>query len=392
MRNSITTLLNSIITFLGFLDTHLLIPVIALYAVHLGAPISTVGLVVGIYSLTNFFINILGGRCIDRFGYRAPLIGGLFGDVIAMFGYTLCTAPWHLALARAFHGISGGFVGPATMSVMVFNTSQNNKGKTMSYYGIALATSTLIGYGVGGTVVSRFGFTPLFYAGAGIVFIGAILSFTIPDIRKQKQEEHIKVQSGLKDIIREAIKGKACISYLSIFAQYFSFGGVVTLLPLYIVNYDMEAFHVGILLSVFSITFIVTQVLGGNFSDRSGRLLPIASGLGLGSISLLLLPFANMFLTFAVIMGLYGIAYGLIFPSISALLADSVDSNQYGIATGIFHSLITVGVAVGAPVMGLIATHTGIKTSLILLFIIYLPALVTTLVWLARERSSHIVR
>jgi MFS family permease len=60
MRNSITTLLNSIITFLGFLDTHLLIPVIALYAVHLGATISTVGLVVGIYSLTNFFINILG--------------------------------------------------------------------------------------------------------------------------------------------------------------------------------------------------------------------------------------------------------------------------------------------------------------------------------------------
>jgi MFS family permease len=391
MRKNIITLLNSIITFLGFLDTHLLIPVIALYAVHLGASISTVGLIVGIYSLTNFFINIIGGRCIDKFGYKAPLIGGLFGDAIAMFGYTLCAAPWHLALARAFHGISGGFVGPATMSVMALNTSPENKGKTMSYYGIAIATSTLIGYGVGGTVVSKFGFNPLFYTGAGIVLIGVIISYFLPKMKKQDHNEYKVVQSSIKDTLKTALRGKAAISYLAVFAQYFSFGGVVTLLPLYIKGFNLDAFYVGILLAIFSLTFIVTQLLGGNLSDRIGRLIPIASGLGLASISLILLPFANLLATLAVIMGLYGISYGLLFPSISALLADSVSSEQYGVATGIFHALITLGVAVGAPLIGVIGEHTSVRTGLILIFIIFIPVLIITLIRLRRERKSYSV-
>jgi MFS family permease len=307
-----------------------------------------------------------------------------------MFGYTLCTAPWHLALARAFHGISGGFVGPATMSVMAFNTSEGNRSKTMSYYGIALAASTLIGYGIGGTIVSQFGFSPLFYTGTGIVFIGAILAFFIPKKQKPDMAGRKGQQSRTRDVISLATRGGALISYLAIFAQYFSFGGVVTLLPLYIANFNMEAIHVGILLAVFSITFIATQVFGGNIADRAGRLSPIASGLGLGALSLLLMSFASTFATLAIIMALYGIAYGLIFPSISALLADSVNPEQYGIATGIFHALITLGVAIGAPIMGLIATHTSIKTGLTLLFIIFIPALIVTLIGLNKGRKTRI--
>ena len=38
----------SVVTFLGFLDTHLLIPVIALYACELGAGIGIIGLIVGL--------------------------------------------------------------------------------------------------------------------------------------------------------------------------------------------------------------------------------------------------------------------------------------------------------------------------------------------------------
>ena len=40
-------------TFTGFLDTHLLLPIMALYAEELSAGIGIVGLIVGIYSITN---------------------------------------------------------------------------------------------------------------------------------------------------------------------------------------------------------------------------------------------------------------------------------------------------------------------------------------------------
>ena len=76
----------SVVTFLGFLDTHLLIPVLALYASGLGASVGAVGLIVGLYSLSNTPANILFGRLIDRLGYKVPLLAGLLGDAAGMFG------------------------------------------------------------------------------------------------------------------------------------------------------------------------------------------------------------------------------------------------------------------------------------------------------------------
>ena len=70
------------VTFLGFLDTHLLIPVMALYAFELGASVVIVGLIIGLYSVTNTPANILFGRLIDRVGYKVPLIAGLLGDAL----------------------------------------------------------------------------------------------------------------------------------------------------------------------------------------------------------------------------------------------------------------------------------------------------------------------
>ena len=63
---------------------------------------------------------------------------------------------------------------------------------------------------------------------------------------------------------------------------------------------------------------------------------------------------------------LYGIAYGILFPSISALIADHTISEERGLATGIFHALLTAGVAIGAPIMGCVGGMIGIKLGLVL--------------------------
>jgi len=380
--------LNSIITFIGFLDTHLLIPIIALYATSLGANIGTVGLIVGLYSVTNIITNILGGRWIDKLGYKAPLILGLCGDAIAMFLYTLCQAPWHLALVRAFHGFSGGLVGPATMSIMAKYAQPQGKGRAMSFYGIALAASTLIGYGAGGAIASHLGYPFLFYIGSALLFVGAILASIISPPKTSIVSERKTPSYNLKHIVGLLTRNKLSTSYVSVFAQYFSFGGVVALLPLYISTLGMEAFHVGILLAIFSLLFIIVQFLGGRVSDRKGRLTPAAIGLGLGMIALILMPLSPNFTTLVIVMALYGIGYGVLFPSISALLVDYTSPEEYGIATGVFHALITVGVAVGAPIIGWIASSTGVRIGLTIIFIIFIPALVMTLINL-REKSAN---
>jgi len=377
--------INSVVTFLGFLDTHLLLPVMALFAYELGASIGIIGLIIGLYSLTNTPANILFGRLIDRVGYKVPLTAGLIGDALSMFFYSLCRLPIHLALLRVFHGISGGLVGPATMSITADYSDRAQKGRAMAFYGMSIATATLVGYGLGGVIASRLGYQAVFLFGTIMLAFGAMLSLLLPRARKK---DSVTAKTSLSEGFDKAkglLRRKGLtVAYSSIFAQYFAFGGVVTLLPLYVNNLEMEAFHVGMLLATFAIMFIILQFPSGALSDKVGRLIPIAAGLCLGVVSLVVLPSVVTFPMLAVIMALYGIAYGLLFPSISALVADHTVPEERGMATGLFHAFLTAGVAIGAPVIGWVGGMVGVELGLILSSVIMILALVIALTALRR--------
>ncbi len=384
LRSRLVLPIISVVTFLGFLDTTLLLPIMSFYAAELNAGPGMAGLIIGLYSMTNTPFNILFGRLIDRVGHKLPLVVGLIGDALSMFLYSVCRLPVHLGLVRAFHGISGAVVGPATMSIVADYPAGTRKGRAMGFYGMSLAAANLLGFGLSGVIVSRLGYKVLFYFGTGLLVAGTALSLLLPGGRKEVDKTQVKHSGGFKQV-RDLIKRKGLfVAYCSIFAQYFSFGGVVTLLPLHVESMGMEAFDVGMLMATFAVLFIVVQFPSGALSDRLGRLLPTAAGLGLGIIALVVLPSLVTFPLLAVVMGLYGLAFGVIFPSISALITDHSLPEERGMATGVFHALLTSGVAIGAPIMGWVGELVGIQRGLLLTPIIMLLALAVALVALKR--------
>jgi MFS family permease len=370
----------SAVTFLGFLDTHLLIPVMSLFASELGAGVGIAGLIIGLYSITNTPFNILFGRLIDRFGSRRPLIIGLIGDALSMFLYSVCRLPFHLALVRAFHGTSGGLVGPSTMSIIADYSDRVQKGRTMAFYGMALAAATLVGYGLSGFLVSRLGYNAVFWFGSAVLVLGVGVSQLLPGKAKKGAVVVSPISGGglkkVKDLLR---RRELIVAYCSVFAQYFTFGGVVTLMPFHIEKLGMEAFHVGMLLATFAIMFIIVQFPGGALSDRLGRRVPTVIALVLGIVSLVILPLQSTFALLAVAMGLYGVAFGILFPSISAMVADNALPEERGTATGIFHALLTAGVAVGAPIIGWTGQGVGIRTGMLVIPAIMAVALAVAL-------------
>jgi len=371
----------SVVTFLGFLDTHLLIPVIALYAAQLDASLGIIGLIVGLYSITNTMANVLFGRLIDRIGYKIPLIGGLLGDALSMFLYSLCRLPVHLALVRAIHGMSGGLVGPATMSITAHHSGRTEKGRTMGIYGISLAAATLVGYGLSGVVVSRMGYQALFLIGTVMLIIGAGISLLLPGAGKTRGlSTKTSPSRGFKQVRDLLGRRGLTVAYCSVFAQYFTFGGVVTLLPVYAKGLGMEAFDIAMLMVTFAVMFIIIQLPSGALSDKIGRLIPIVIGLSLGIVPLIILPSVEAFPLLAGVMALYGIAYGILFPSISALVADHTIPEERGIATGMFHALLTAGVAIGAPVAGWVGEVLGVELGLASIASIMVLALVIAVI------------
>ena len=307
-------------------------------------------------------------------------------DALGMFLYSVCRLPVHLALVRIWHGVSGGLVGPAMMSLTAGQAATEKRARTMSTYGIALAAATLVGYGASGLIVSRLGYQALFLLGASLLVIGAIISLFLPKDRQRPRATTATLPgtASLKNLLGK--KGML-VSYCAIFAQYFTFGGVVTLLPLYLKDQGMAAMHMGILLAVFAVMFIAVQFPGGAISDRAGRRLPTVIGLGLGALSLTALPLFQTLPLLVAVMALYGMAYGILFPSISALVVDNTAPGERGVATGIFHALITSGVAVGAPVIGWAGELIGVRSGLMLTAGIMALALVVTLALSARRRA-----
>ena len=362
-----TLFVTSIITFLGFIDTNLLIPIIALYASELGASVGIIGLVIGLYSLVNSPANILFGRLIDKVGYKVPLVAGLIGDALSMFLYSLCRLPLHLALVRILHGITGAAIGPATMSAVAHHGGGTRKGRSMGFYGMSIGTATLVGFGLSGVLASRLGYKAVFLFGAALPVIGVILGLLLPGSRREgvgaAEASPDRGWEKAKDLLK---RRGLIVSYCSIFAQYFTLGGVVTLLPLYVKGLGMGVFHVGMLMAAFSIAFIILQLPVGALSDRVGRLGLTAAGLCLGIVALVILPSMTTFPLLIAAMAVYGGAYGTIFPSISAMLADQTAPEERGMATGIFHALLTAGVAIGAPLMGWVGGIMGVQMGMVL--------------------------
>jgi len=388
-RNT-TLIILSAITFLGFIDTVLLLPVISLYAQELGATVGITGFIVGLYSIANTPANIIFGRLIDKVGNRIPLVAGLLGDSISLFLYSLCRLPVHLGLVRFVHGVAGGMVGPATMFGLSQCSGEDRRGRIMGIYGISIASATLIGYPLSGVIASYWGYNTLFYITSGLLFMAAAVALKLPSGKPELCPENA---GGSRNIARMLALLKIPglqVAYISITALYFSFGGLITLLPYHIGGMGLEALHVGMLLGIFSAFFIIMQIPVGWVSDKIGRLKPAAFGLAVCFASLVTLPGMHSLLSLGIIMAVFGISFGIIFPSVSSLVIDHSTPGQRGVATGLFHALLTVGVAVGAPVIGGIGQWLGISAGLYASAAMVVLALAAALKAALKEKTSRV--
>ncbi|MBN1369767.1 MAG: MFS transporter [Dehalococcoidaceae bacterium] len=361
---SSTLIILSAITFLGFIDTVLLLPVISLYAEELGAAMGMTGFIVGLYSIANTPANIIFGRLIDKVGNKIPLVGGLLGDSISLFLYSLCRLPFHLAIVRFVHGIAGGMVGPATMFGLSQCSGQDRRGRIMGIYGISIASATLIGYPLSGIIASYWGYNALFYITSGLLFAASIIALKLPHGKPETCPGTMSVLTNIKQMASLLKIPGLRVAYISIMALYFSFGGLITLLPYHIGGIGLEALHVGILLGIFSAFFIIMQIPVGYVSDKIGRLKPAGFGLVVCFTSLAILPGMHSLLSLGIIMALFGISFGIIFPSVSSMVIDHSTTRDRGVATGMFHALLTLGVAAGAPLIGGIGQWLGISAGL----------------------------
>src|SRR6202789_417573 len=135
--------------------------------------------------------------------------------------------------------------------------------------------------------------------------------------------------------------------------------------PLITAQYHLSHTDLAKILGAFQISYAATWLLGGIFLDAVGTRLGLALAVIFWSVTNILTGFASTVFGFASFRFLLGIGEGFNWPAASKTVAEWFPSQERSLAVAIFDSGSSVGGAVAALVIPLIALEFGWRSAFI---------------------------
>ncbi|KKM08697.1 hypothetical protein SY88_22850 [Clostridiales bacterium PH28_bin88] len=328
------------------------LPIISPHASLLGAGVFMTGLTVAMYSLTNMVGNFFAGRVISLTGKVNAIFGGMLVAGAAVSGYAMVNGPGEFLLLRAVHGLGTSVVVPAAYAYLGNLVSRDRRGKEMSKTGIAIGVAALIGPAFGGIMKDRLGVDFVFWFVAASLAATALLVRWI--LRDQLDSTAAKEQAvPLKTLLN---RRGLVTAYIAAFSLMFAKGTMAFSLPLYADSLGYSGGITGALFSSFALAALLVFATPLNrVSDRVGRFGPLCTGLFLIGSSLILLLLSGNLAYLLAVMFLYGIGFGFLFPTATALVLDQTYPGERGTAFGLFYGVFSLGVVVGPVLSGFLA-------------------------------------
>ena len=153
--------------------------------------------------------------------------------------------------------------------------------------------------------------------------------------------------------------------FFSTVTNYISRQTFSVLAPLITAQYHLTHTDLAKILGAFQISYAVTWLLGGIFLDAVGTRLGLAVAVVFWSLVNILTIFASSVFAFASFRFLLGIGEGFNWPGASKTVAEWFPSQERSLAVAIFDSGSSVGGAVAALVIPLIAVAFGWRSAFV---------------------------
>lgn len=337
-----------ITVFVYFLGFHALLPIITPYAISLGASVGMAGLIAGSYSAVNLLGNVGAGYWTDRLGRKMPLVVGLVTVGVALLLYPLAVNPRTLLWVRIVHGLGAALVAPASLSYIGDSALPSRRGRAMAVYGAAIGLTTLIGPPLAGVMKDKLGYASVFIVLASLTLVVAVPAYVVT---REILPGAARNRSGqLRQILS---RHRLFVAYVATFCLLFSLGTLIVFVPLDGEMLGFSSARVGLMFASFALAATLIQVLPvGRLSDRWGRESLIMLGLSLLMGALLLLPWLSRWGTWMGAMFLYGTGFGVMFPAMTALIADETEPQTRGTASGVFTAAFSLGASLGTGSAG----------------------------------------
>jgi MFS family permease len=306
-----------------------------------------VGVVVGAFAFTALACRPVAGHFADARGRRRVVAVGALLTAAGGLLYLVPAGLPGLIVARLAVGAGEGSVFTAGATWVVDLAPPRRRGRVIGLYGLAVWGGLSLGPLIGNAVFHAWGFDAVWAFTAISPFVGALVALLVPDPFRPPEGRPVR-----RLIARGSVRPGIGLSLATVgYAAMASF--IVLHLGSQHIGHGATAF------TAFAATVVITRLVGGDLPDRIGPVRCAAGAAAIEAIGLSLIAFAHslaLALVGAVGMGL---AFALIYPSLSLIVVNNVADSRRGSALGTFTAFFDIGFAVGGPLTGVAASLGG---------------------------------
>ncbi|RMF22020.1 MAG: MFS transporter [Deltaproteobacteria bacterium] len=310
------------------------------------------GRVVGVSGFAGLCVLPLIGYLLDRFGRRRFMIGGAVAASITSFAFmTLDGVGPLLYLLRVIQGIAFTCAFTSAQTLAVLFAPIQRRAEAIGWFGVSTILTHAISPALGEEIVRRWGFNAMFATGGVLALLALAMACVLP----QPPELESDGQGRRIDpaMARRAVGTAA----LAMVCYGFGFGATQTFVPVLMERFAIG--RIGVFFAAWSFTAVTVRIVLGSASDRYGRHAVLVPAMLTMSAAVAMLVFVRSMPGILAVGLTFGLAQGLLYPTMNALVADWSSAHNIGRTQSLFSGSYSLGIASCSFFFGSIAERFG---------------------------------
>jgi len=328
-----------------------LLPALPRYVVGpLGRGDVAVGIVMGAFSISAFFLRPWAGGEADRRGRRILMVAGASLFALSVAGYLVAGSIPVLVGMRLLTGAGEALFFVGALAANVDLAPPERRGEAFSFASLALYIGIGAGPFLGEAAIDRFGFEGAWILSIALALVAVALALRLPPMRPE-------VDEGAREQHRLIHRG-GLLPGVVLLATVWGMAGFLAFVPLYAVR-DLGMGGAGLVLGLFSGIVVVIRSVGARIPDivgpgRATRVALALSASGLATVGLWHDP-AGLVVGAA----LLGVGVALFTPALFSVAVEGVPPSERGAVMGTTSAFLDVAFGLGPATFGLVAAGVG---------------------------------
>ena len=327
------------------------------------------------FGVAKALANTVAGRLAERAGRKKLLIlGWALGLPVPLLLMWAPSWAWVVA-ANALLGLNQGFAWTMTVVMKIDLVGPRQRGLALGINESAGYAAVSLAALVSGYWLAAGNEDLTFFVGIGLATCGLLLSlFFVRDTMDHvahEQERDAGMDEAEAPTWREVFRR---VTWRERHLHAASQAGLVNnmndglawgILPLFFLQAGVGGKETAWLLALYPLIWGVGQLFTGCLSDRIGRRGPIAVGMLLQGMSILLLLGTEHLFGYATAMVGMGVGTALVYPTLLAVVSDHSTPLWRASALGVYRLWRDGGYVVGAVLSGILADALGLEEAIL---------------------------